>query len=68
MGKENAAYGVLDEVTIATVLKEVLKVGEDEVEIQIQSRGKTKFQYSGSRVFPQLWADPPGYQGRQHPH
>lgn len=25
MGKEHAAYGVLDEVTIATVLKEVLK-------------------------------------------
>jgi hypothetical protein len=25
MGKDNAMYGVLDEVTIATVLKEVLK-------------------------------------------
>jgi serine/threonine-protein kinase OSR1/STK39 len=25
MGKDNAAYGVLDEVTIATVLKEVLR-------------------------------------------
>ena len=25
MGKDSAAYGVLDEITIATVLKEVLK-------------------------------------------